>query len=347
MYINEYKILPYFNSQYYYLKEYFKNPRLSSNHLKKEMKEHFKEFLLNTKISKAEEFHQFYQLLLDEEIFSSNIKDHLFTILNFPVIDASTLFQILNECDQHQILTNSQIQNRLIHFVLKEYHPSKLEIIENYISKEYKNMLFLLQIEYRLQELFEPQELKFYYTFVKLLLLDLKQQNELHISYKGHGGYKSTFQIGDYLLQIGEGPHIKDFPKTSRVSAPLMFKIFHDNQISISFVLNTSTTEKERQDCWIKAREENVLLLDAKKDNFGKYDKDYIHPFKDISEQGKNFLGIDRFDLSDTKKGEVKYLDVDFYISSEDDSYENECLAHQFYYHYKDFEHQYMKKYKK
>lgn len=344
MYINEYKNLSCFSNQYSYLKEYFKNPFLSTDKLKQEIKDYFNEFISNTKITNSKEFYQFYQLLLDQGIFYPNLQKNILTILNTSHIDAKTLVSILNECDESHILSNSKIQNRLIHFVIKDYDAHKLEIIERYISKEFRDLLFLLQIEYRLQMLLKKQDLKFCYTFITLLLHDLKHHNELNIEYKGSGGYKDVFQIGDYLLQIGEGPHINEFPKTSRICAPILFKVYQNTQISISIILNPKTTQEERQNCWIKACEDQVILLDAKKENFGQYENDYIHPFKDISEQGKKHLGIDKFDLSDTKKGEVKYLDIDFYISSREDSYENRELEKKFYSYYKDFEHQHMKK---
>ena len=85
-------------------------------------------------------------------------------------------------------------------------------------------------------------------------------------------------------------------------------------------------------------------MLDARRNcNFGKFKKDNIHPFKNISPLGKQFLGIDHFYLGDSKKGDIRYLDIDYYVSEDDHSSLSEYFQDGLYSEYKELEYEYEK----
>lgn len=347
MHLENYQKLSSFSNQFCYLKEYFKNYHLPGrSQLLDELQDHLINFIKVTKITNSEEAYQFYHFLLEHYFLRNSLKNSLSTILSTSIIDSNSLFKILELFHPSEILEDDHYQYRLLHFVIKSYNVANLKIIKNFMRTEYHNMLFLLQMEYHIQRILDD-DVKNYFDFIRLLLNDLTKQNSFTIQYYGSGGYKNVFIIDNYVLQIGEGPHINNFPKTSSICAPILFKLFGPLQISISPLLSHETNFDECAEAFIKARLDHVLLLDAKKENFGKYKEDFIHPYKNISLLGKQFLGIDYFDLSDTKRGEVKYLDIDYYIDTTINNKENKKLENVFYFQYQRYEKEYQKIYKK
>lgn len=348
MHLENYKNLPSFTNQLCYLKEYFKNYGLPTRtKLFDELGHNLVGFISVTKITNINEAHQFYQLLLEHQFLKEPLKNSFKTILATSMIDPESLLNILELFNPSTILNNDIYQYRLLHIVIKEYNVNYLKIIENFIRTDYHNMLFLLQMEYHIQNILGDDDNKIYFDFIRLLLVDLTKQNTLTIHYCSSGGYKNIFIIDNYVLQIGEGPHINNFPKTSSICAPILFKLFGPLQVSMSPLLSQETCFEERAKSFIKARLDNVLLLDAKRENFGKYEEDFIHPYKEASALGKQFLGINHFDLSDTKSGEVKYLDIDYYIDTTINCEENKKLENAFYFQYQKYEKEYLKIYKK
>ena len=341
-YFYEYKNLENFNNQYYFLKEYFYNPQLDKEKLVKEIKDNFSLYINNTKINSIYAFNLFYNLLYNQYIFDNDFQKHIKDILNCEYIDADSLYLLLNLSNKKNILKDKYIQLKLIEIVNKEYQVKNYNIIEHYILPKYHYFLFLRQIELRIEKEVEPHLQKILYDFIYSIINDPTYGKNKKLHYINSGGYKNCLKMGDYVLQIGEGPHITKFPQCSQISAPILFKIFNDFQISLSYFLETPIIEREKKKCYFKARDEGVILLDSKKlINFGKYRKPYIHPYKNISNKGKEFLGINHFDLNDVKKETVKYLDVDFYIKEDDTSKLANKLKKVFYSQYKDLEYEY------
>ena len=200
-----------------------------------------------------------------------------------------------------------------------------------------------MQIDFRIKKEVKPGLQNVLYEFIQSILNDPTYGKNKELHYINSGGYKNCLKMGDYVLQIGEGPHLNKFPFCSEIAAPILFKIFDNFQISLSNYLETPIIEEERDECYFKARDKGIILLDSKKlINFGKYKEDYIHPYKNISDKGKEFLGINIFDLNDVKKGTVKYLDVDFYISEDDNSRYAEQLEITFFHENKEQEYKYV-----
>ena len=346
MFLNEYKSLDTFNKQYYYLKELFYNNKLNKrNELIKEIKESFNDFINSTKINSINDFNIFYTLLYEQYNFELNFKENLIDILNSEYVNTTTLFELLKYSNQKDILNNKSIQKRLFCIVTKDYQVGNFNIIENYLPSEYHYTLFLIQIEFRIRKEVKPELQNFLYDFIYSILNDPTYGRNKKLHYINSGGYKNCLKMGNYVLQIGEGPHLNKFPFCSEISAPILFRIFDNFQISLSIYLETPITLKERDECYFKARDKGIILLDSRKlINFGKYKEDYVHPYKNISDKGKEFLGIDIFDLNDVKKDTVKYLDVDFYISEFDNSRYAERLETTFLHEYKEQEYKYVLK---
>ncbi len=344
MFLNEYKNLGNFKNQYYYLKEYFYNLTLNKRAaLIKEIKENFSKYLENTKINSIQDFNDFYTLLYDQYTFEYNFKNNLNDILKSKYVNTSTIFEILKYSNKKDILNNKTIQKRLLYIVTKDYQVGNFNIIEHYILPEYHYALFLMQIDFRIKKEVKPGLQNVLYEFIQSILNDPTYGKNKELHYINSGGYKNCLKMGDYVLQIGEGPHLNKFPFCSEIAAPILFKIFDNFQISLSNYLETPIIEEERDECYFKARDKGIILLDSKKlINFGKYKEDYIHPYKNISDKGKEFLGINIFDLNDVKKGTVKYLDVDFYISEDDNSRYAEQLEITFFHENKEQEYKYV-----
>lgn len=341
MYLETYKKFDSFSNQYYFLKEYFYNFALQGrSNIIREIKKNFLDFIQNTKLETSFQFKKFYDLLLDQGCFQNELENHLPTILQAKKIDAETLYELLQTLNKEKIIHNHLIQKQLMSSIMKNYDKTYLSIIEDYLLPEFHNVLFLLQIELRIQEEIKPEKQKFLYQFIESILKD-PDYGSLNIHYMGSGRYKDSFLMGDYILQIGDGPHIVNFPKSKAIISPILFYRFDEFQVSLTPLLE-EVNDEERKRCWFQAKEEGILLLDARRNcNFGKFKKDDIHPFKNISPLGKQFLGIDPFYLGDSKKGDIRYLDIDYYVSEDDHSSLSEYFQDGLYSEYKELEYEY------
>ena len=295
--------------------------------MKQEQIEYFKKIFNKTtaEIKHNYSYKNLYYHLQTLDYFNKQPSDKLQTILSLDEneITPSILNEFLKTIDKKLIINNPTIQNLLTKKVSNTYNTAYLKIIKNYI-KENHNNLFKEQMILLSQISLTEKDQAFVRNFITSILNDPLYGSK-DIKYIDSGLFKDSFKIGDYVLQVGIGPIIQKYPKSTKIISPLLFYLIDNFQISITPYL-VKTSKKEVQQCWNEAKEEGILLLDGKENNFGKHSKDFIHPFKDISSLGKEFLGIDKFYIRDAKKNETQYLDIDFYINENDKSEENEEL---------------------
>ena len=315
-----------FNEQRIYLKRNFYNPEFIT-----ETKNNFADFIKNTHIQSFLDFINFYDLLLNQEAFYQEINDNILTIMDIEIqnIYPCTLYRILKSTDKDEILNNPLIQDKLIEYIQQApYFEENFSIIEKYIKEDYHKELFLKQIKTRNKESKSEEEIEFTNTFIECLIKDPTYGTE-NIKYIGSGNYKDCFKLNDYILQVGSIPVVKADKKSEQIISPILFITYNNTLIAMTPYLG-KVTEEEMKNCWFKAKDENILILDPIEDNFGKHLKDFHHPFKDITPLGKQFLGIDKFYIGDSKKDDIKLLDIDYYIDENDNSTINQEFKKRF-----------------
>lgn len=302
-----------------------------------ELKTYFFDFIMVTHVTKTDSFPYFMYTLLGIKELHKTIWNSFFEFIQYFDLDSENIHILLNYMKEEglKIHFTKREQRRLFHQIVTSNYLASFEIIQQYFSsnakQEYLVKLLYHLVKYPIQteeKRIKPRTDKFYLDFLKLIILDMKrmaceEKLPITISYLASGRYKSVLKIGKYTLQVGNAPHIEAYPYCTEISAPILFKVFRKDQLQISVSIEMDSRNIKEEDIihhYMKARLEGIRFLDAKKGNFGKYKEDYIHPYENSSSLGKQFLGIDSFDLSPVKKETIKLIDIDYYIHENDHS---------------------------
>ncbi len=352
MYLNKYKKLNSFEKQKQFLLNNFGNQN-KRYYLLEDMKKNITEYLLHTKFIESQNFNCFYNIIkLDNELLK-NFNDNLLTILNYEHIDLLVLYEILNTFNYNTILNDELIQNKLIKLINNNYQYGSLKIINKFIKKENRKKLLLNQIKFRINELVNNDQQDLIYNFVIQLIKDPMFKNIF--IYKASGSYKDCFILGDYILKIGVNAQkinmsdFNNFKKNNTIKSnyflsPILYKTFGNLVISIYPQVKVPSLEEERNQCWFNIRDEHIIVYDSNNIlNYGKVTTNIIHPYKNISENGKKFLGINNFMLRDFMKNETVCIDYDFSISEDDNSLYAISLQITFYYEFSKLNNLYLK----
>ena len=326
-----------FDTNFNNLKDFLYHNNLEKDKAIQEIKNNFSSIINNINIDDCFDFEDFYTLLVDEECFQKELEDNLLNILEIDTykIDSHTLYKILKNINKDKILNNKNIQNKLTKHILQIDNPGYLQIIEDYIEEENHTYLFLQQLfMYIDRNVTEEKNRKTILNLIKCILKDPDYGSSTP-TYLGSGCFKNCFKLNDYVLAVGKRPVIKNFDQSTAIIPPVFFNLIDEFQISLTPYLVKTDKEGIKQ-CWNQAKDDDIILLDINEENFGRFPKNFIHPFKNSTPLGKNFLGINNFNLEDRKKGDTCYLDIDYYINEKDNSPLSQNLRKKWKNNYKD-----------
>lgn len=189
------------------------------------------------------------------------------------------------------------------------------------VDKKYQ---FLLLLNY-LHDIVRDGD--FLINFITQLIVDCKRLTEenkhsFHFKYNSSGKNKSCFECGDYVLTIGYPADTLNLFYTEQFLAPIIEYYHEASGLQIGIRLKADTDHILEDDvisCFDYEFQHDRLYLDCILENLGKYMDDFTHPYKDSSDLGKKFLGLEKYDLSDRKKGEVAIIDCDKVIDINED----------------------------
>lgn len=170
---------------------------------------------------------------------------------------------------------------------------------------------------------------KYTATLLKLLIKDTKNYQPLSrktpcFQYIGIGYHKIAIYSSDYIISIGTDDQQKGIESHALYNETIFSYLNPKNGIKITVspyqkVLKEDPNKEEiLQSYFNQLCREGIIFFDITPKNMGRYLYDFEHPFKEASDLGKQFLGIEEVKMKPRKKGEVSIIDQDLILSKED-----------------------------
>ena len=160
-------------------------------------------------------------------------------------------------------------------------------------------------------------------TLLKLLFQDIKNYSTLNkknfdFKYIGVGSSKIVFYSSGYVISLGEKDIYQEVD-THELYNERIFSYPNSNNglkivISPYQEMLTDQDEEVVHEVFEKFYDEDITWFDIKPQNLGRYYDDFTNPFKNASNLGKRFLGIDDVIMKERKKGEVSVVDQSYIV---------------------------------
>lgn len=158
--------------------------------------------------------------------------------------------------------------------------------------------------------------------FLKAILFDMEQWAIMDgvdstLQYLGHGRYSYVYQVGNYVLKVGNQRNLDASIVSGYISHPTLFKqIGDDCFIEVSnFSKNTSLEESAEIQVFEHLANDCIWWLDCRLDNVGKLVRGNFPRFTNLTSLGYQFLGIPKELSKSPKIGSYIVIDRDYIFS--------------------------------
>ena len=210
--------------------------------------------------------------------------------------------------------------------ILQIAQRGKLDNLENILYKK-ENIDYNYYMKIGIYNALERNHLiniygnVFYIKFCECVINDLvslakHEKIDSNIHYLSSGKFSDAFKIGNKVITFG---NVKDDKSTINYSMPLIpdfIKNFKEIglRISVANIVDTkSITSNDTYQVWKQLYKEGYYWADPKNNNIGRLVLENTHGYQNISDLGKEFLGIPNTpNLKNNKINDLVIFDHDY-----------------------------------
>ena len=161
----------------------------------------------------------------------------------------------------------------------------------------------------------------FYINFCECVINDLvslakNEKIDSNIHYLSSGKFTDSFKIGNKVITFGNAKDDKNIINYSMPLVPNFIKNFKDInfRVSVANLVDTKNiTANDTYQVWKQLYEEGYYWADPRNNNIGRLVLENTHGYQNISDLGKEFLGIPNTpNLKNTKINDLVIFDHDY-----------------------------------